>query len=54
MLPNRATFENGSNGVEAGLAEMLMRMYVRWAERHEYKVEVLDRTDGEQAGIKSE
>lgn len=26
MLPNRATFENGSNGVEAGLAEMLMRM----------------------------
>ena len=44
----------GAGGTEAqDWAEMLMRMYVRWAERHEYKVEVLDRSDGEQAGIKS-
>ena len=34
-------------------AEMLYRMYVRWAERHGYKVEVLDYLDGDEAGIKS-
>src|SRR5258708_35086138 len=32
---------------------MLMRMYVRWAERHGFKVEVLDLLQGEEAGIKS-
>ena len=32
---------------------MLYRMYVRWAERHGYKVEVLDYLDGDEAGIKS-
>ena len=32
---------------------MLLRMYLRWAERHGYEVELLDRLDGEEAGIKS-
>ena len=32
---------------------MLLRMYLRWAERHGYEVEMLDRLDGEEAGIKS-
>ena len=32
---------------------MLLRMYTRWAERHGYKVEVLEMHDGEEAGIKS-
>jgi peptide chain release factor 2 len=32
---------------------MLMRMYVRWAERHGFKVEVLDLLEGEEAGVKS-
>jgi peptide chain release factor 2 len=44
----------GAGGTEAqDWAEMLMRMYMRWAERHEYKVELLDQSEGEQAGIKS-
>jgi peptide chain release factor 2 len=34
-------------------AEMLERMYLRWAERHNYQTDILDRTDGEEAGIKS-
>jgi peptide chain release factor 2 len=32
---------------------MLLRMYTRWAERHKYKVEVIEETAGEEAGIKS-
>jgi peptide chain release factor 2 len=32
---------------------MLLRMYVRWAERHGFKVQILDRQDGDEAGIKS-
>src|ERR1700681_4192950 len=32
---------------------MLLRMYTRWAEKHGYKVEYLEETDGEEAGIKS-
>ena len=32
---------------------MLMRMYMRWAEQHGYKVQLLEQSEGEQAGIKS-
>src|SRR6476619_4124426 len=34
-------------------AEMLLRMYTRWAEQHGYKVDYLEETPGEEAGIKS-
>ncbi len=44
----------GAGGTEAqDWAEMLYRMYSRWAERHGFKVKVLDYLDGEEAGIKS-
>ena len=44
----------GAGGTEAqDWAEMLQRMYVRWAERRGFKVEELDRLEGEEAGIKS-
>ena len=44
----------GSGGTEAqDWAEMLERMYTRWAEQHDYKVEWLEESEGEQAGIKS-
>ena len=44
----------GAGGVESqDWAEMLLRMYLRWAERRNYKAEVLDRTVGDEAGIKS-
>ena len=44
----------GSGGTEAqDWAEMLLRMYVRWAEAHKYKVEYLEETEGEVAGLKS-
>ena len=44
----------GAGGTEAqDWAEMLMRMYTRWAERHEYKVQLIEQSEGEQAGIKS-
>ena len=43
----------GAGGTEAmDWAEMLERMYIRWAERHGYQIEVLDRSEGEEAGIK--
>jgi peptide chain release factor 2 len=44
----------GAGGTESqDWAEMLQRMYTRWAERHGYKVEMIDYHAGEQAGIKS-
>jgi peptide chain release factor 2 len=44
----------GAGGTEAtDWAEMLLRMYLRWAERHRFRTEVVDQTEGEQAGIKS-
>jgi len=48
------TIHPGAGGTESqDWAEMLMRMYVRWAERHGFRVEVLDLLPGEEAGIKS-
>ena len=45
---------SGAGGTEAAdWAGILLRMYTRWADQHGYKVEVLDRHDGEEAGIKS-
>ena len=44
----------GTGGTEAqDWANMLLRMYIRWAERHKFKVDLLDQTEGEEAGIKS-
>jgi peptide chain release factor 2 len=48
------TIRSGAGGVDAAdFAEMLMRMYTRWAERHGYGVEVFDTSYAEEAGIKS-
>jgi peptide chain release factor 2 len=45
---------SGAGGVDAAdWAEMLMRMYIRWAEKHNYPVEVFDTSYAEEAGIKS-
>ncbi|WP_108398856.1 peptide chain release factor 2 [Devosia submarina] len=45
---------SGAGGTESqDWANMLLRMYTRWAERHNMKVEVLEMHDGEEAGIKS-
>ncbi|KPL51053.1 peptide chain release factor 2 [Prosthecomicrobium hirschii] len=46
-------FHAGAGGTESqDWAEMLMRMYMRWAEQHDYKVEIIEYTAGEGAGIK--
>ena len=48
------TFHAGAGGTEAqDWAEMLYRMYNRWAERHNFKVTLLDYLDGDDAGMKS-
>ena len=48
------TIRSGAGGVDAAdFAEMLMRMYTRWAEQHKYGVEVYDVSYAEEAGIKS-
>jgi peptide chain release factor 2 len=44
----------GAGGTEAtDWAEMLLRMYLRWAERHRLATEILDQLEGEEAGLKS-
>ena len=46
--------QSGSGGTEAqDWAEMLLRMYSRWGEKHDFDVETIDITNGEVAGIKS-
>ena len=48
------TFHAGAGGTEAqDWAQMLYRMYTRWAERHDYTYQVVDYLDGDEAGIKS-
>ncbi len=48
------TINSGAGGVDSqDWAEMLARMYRRWAERHEFDIEVIEYTEGEEAGIKS-
>lgn len=48
------TINSGAGGTEANdWSSMLMRMYVRWAERNGYKITITDELEGEDAGIKS-
>ena len=48
------TIRAGAGGVDAAdFAEMLMRMYLRWAERHGYATKVMDTSYAEEAGLKS-
>lgn len=48
------SFHAGAGGTEAqDWAQMLYRMYTRWAERHHFKYKILDYLDGDEAGIKS-
>jgi peptide chain release factor 2 len=44
----------GAGGTEAqDWAEMLLRMYMRWAEQHGHKIQLIEQSEGEQAGLKS-
>ena len=48
------SIRSGAGGVDAAdFAESLMRMYIRWAEQHDYKVEVFETSYAEEAGLKS-
>jgi peptide chain release factor 2 len=48
------TLHAGAGGTESqDWADMLLRMYLRWAERHDFRVEVIEHQEGEEAGIKS-
>jgi peptide chain release factor 2 len=52
--PALLTISAGAGGTEAtDWAEMLLRMYLRWAERHRFATEIIDQQEGEQAGLKS-
>ena len=52
--PALLTISAGAGGTEAtDWAEMLLRMYLRWAERHRFPTEIIDQQEGEQAGLKS-
>jgi peptide chain release factor 2 len=52
-LPAIVSINPGQGGTESqDWAEMLLRMYLRWAERHGFDVELVDRQAGEEAGIK--
>jgi peptide chain release factor 2 len=52
--PAVITIRSGAGGVDAAdFAEMLMRMYLRWAEKHGYPTTVMDTSYAEEAGIKS-
>ncbi len=52
--PALVAINSGAGGTESqDWAEMLLRLYVRWAERKGYELELLDRQDGEEAGIKN-
>jgi len=61
MLSGLHDKENAILAIHAGAggtdsqdwAQMLERMYLRWAEQNKYQVEILERSDGEEAGIKS-
>lgn len=46
--------QSGSGGTEAqDWAEMILRMYIRWGEKHQYKVDIIEISQGDVAGIKS-
>jgi len=48
------TLHAGAGGTESqDWTDMLLRMYLRWAERHTFEVEIIERQEGEEAGIKS-
>lgn len=48
------TISAGAGGTEAtDWAQMLLRMYLRWAERHRFATEIVDQTEGEEVGLKS-
>ena len=48
------TINAGAGGTDAqDWANLMLRMYIRWAESHDWKVDLLDKLDGDEAGIKS-
>lgn len=54
QAPAIVTVSAGAGGTDAqDWAEMLLRMYGRWADAHGFKTELVDRSEGEEAGIKS-